>query len=314
MSGELVPTIPYITADEAVTLAARGALADTHGTLISLDQPIDAALLGADPVVAIGADVLVATDAEREQIVSTVRASPIASAALCVLLRTPTSASTGARFALESATYSMLQAGPEFSAWREARPHRDVIQTGQPAVLVDRVGDVLHVQLNRPGRGNAVDNSLRDALTEALTIALVDSSIASVQLSGNGHHFCTGGDLDTFDTFDSPADAHIVRLQRSPARMLCALTPRLQAYLHGNSSGSGLELAAFAHRVSATPDATFELPELALGLIPGAGGTISIVDRIGAQRTAWLLLTKRRIDAPTALQWGLIDSIVSSPD
>ncbi len=309
MSGETETTIPCITADEAVTLAARGALADTYGALINLDQQIDAALLGAEPVVAIGADVLAATGAEREQIASTVRASPIASAALCALLRTPTSASTGSRFALESATYSMLQAGPEFAAWRAARPRRDVPRTGEPAVLVDRVGDVLHVRLNRPERGNAVDNSLRDALTEALTIALVDSTITSVQLTGNGNHFCTGGDLDAFDTFASPAAAHIVRLQRSPARMLCVLTSRLQAHLHGNCSGSGVELAAFAHRVSAPPAATFQLPELALGLVPGAGGTISIVNRIGAQKTAWLLLTQRRIDAPTALRWGLIDSI-----
>ncbi|MBW2546968.1 MAG: enoyl-CoA hydratase/isomerase family protein, partial [Deltaproteobacteria bacterium] len=51
------------------------------------------------------------------------------------------------------------------------------------------------------------------------------------------------------------------------------------------------------------------LPEITMGLIPGAGGTVSILRRIGRQRTAYLCLSAKRITAPTALEWGLIDSI-----
>jgi enoyl-CoA hydratase/carnithine racemase len=61
--------------------------------------------------------------------------------------------------------------------------------------------------------------------------------------------------------------------------------------------------------VSAAPDAFFELPELAMGLVPGAGGTASLPRRIGRQRTAWLALSGERIDARTALRWGLVDAI-----
>jgi enoyl-CoA hydratase/carnithine racemase len=73
--------------------------------------------------------------------------------------------------------------------------------------------------------------------------------------------------------------------------------------------GSGVELAAFAGRVVAHPDTTFSLPELSMGLLPGAGGTVSLPGRIGRHRTAWLMLTGHRIDARTAQAWGLVDEI-----
>ena len=74
--------------------------------------------------------------------------------------------------------------------------------------------------------------------------------------------------------------------------------------------GAGIELAAFATRVSAHPEASIALPELALGLIPGAGGTVSVTRRIGRQRCAQLALHGGPISAGTALEWGLIDEIL----
>ena len=61
--------------------------------------------------------------------------------------------------------------------------------------------------------------------------------------------------------------------------------------------------------MSAAPGAFFQLPELGMGLVPGAGGTVSLPRRIGRQRTAWLALSGERIDAETALAWGLVDCI-----
>ncbi len=79
--------------------------------------------------------------------------------------------------------------------------------------------------------------------------------------------------------------------------------------VHGACVGAGVELPAFAARVVAREDATFELPELSMGLVPGAGGTVSLPRRIGRQRTAWLCLTGARIDARAALAWGLVDEV-----
>jgi enoyl-CoA hydratase len=68
-------------------------------------------------------------------------------------------------------------------------------------------------------------------------------------------------------------------------------------------------LPAFTGRVVATEEAFFQLPEVGLGLVPGAGGTVSLPRRIGSQRTAWLGLSGARIDARKALAWGLVDEV-----
>ena len=73
--------------------------------------------------------------------------------------------------------------------------------------------------------------------------------------------------------------------------------------------GAGCELAAFAGNVVAAADATFSLPELGMGLVPGAGGTVSVTRRIGRHRAARFAITGDRIDAPTAQRWGLVDEL-----
>ena len=69
-------------------------------------------------------------------------------------------------------------------------------------------------------------------------------------------------------------------------------------------------MAAFAGRVEARADSWFQLPELKYGLLPGAGGTVSLPRRIGRQKTAYMALSMRRISASLALEWGLVDAIV----
>ncbi len=128
-------------------------------------------------------------------------------------------------------------------------------------------------------------------------------------LRGEGPSFCSGGDLDEFGTFSDPAAAHVVRLATSIGRSIAALGPRLVVRVHGPCAGSGVELPAFADRVSARADFTAALPEIGLGLIPGAGGTASITRRVGRHRMALLALGGRAIDAATALRWGLVDEV-----
>jgi enoyl-CoA hydratase/carnithine racemase len=87
------------------------------------------------------------------------------------------------------------------------------------------------------------------------------------------------------------------------------LGPACRAEAHGQVLGSGLEMAAFCGHVTCRPGATLGLPELALGLIPGAGGTVSITRRIGRWRMAYLVLSGQTIDPATALDWGLVDEV-----
>ena len=112
----------------------------------------------------------------------------------------------------------------------------------------------------------------------------------------------------------SPASAHLARTRHSPALALAELTERLGPAGAGRRITAkcwavGLRWPPIAGTSGAHPDATIGLPELALGLIPGAGGTVSITRRIGRWRTAYLVLSGQRIDAATALRWGLVDAV-----
>jgi enoyl-CoA hydratase/carnithine racemase len=91
--------------------------------------------------------------------------------------------------------------------------------------------------------------------------------------------------------------------------LLADCADRLRFEVHGACVGAGAELPAFAARVEAAQDAYFQLPEVGMGLIPGAGGTVSLPRRIGRQRTARFALTGERIDAATAQRWGLVDAL-----
>jgi enoyl-CoA hydratase/carnithine racemase len=152
---------------------------------------------------------------------------------------------------------------------------------------------------------------MRDALVEALEIAVLDPDVAQIALSGEGPVFCAGGDLDEFGTAPDVGRAHLIRVLRSPCRLVHALAPRVTAHLHGACIGAGIEIPAAAGRVKARAGTIFRLPEVSMGLIPGAGGTVSIPRRIGRQRACYMAISGVDIDVKTALAWGLIDEAVS---
>jgi enoyl-CoA hydratase/carnithine racemase len=212
----------------------------------------------------------------------------------------------------ESLAYSTLQAGPEFARWLTERGPVRMPEFADP-VQAQRDGDVLRIRFNRPQRHNAFSTDARAALLEALAVAQLDPSVTGIVLTGNGPSFCSGGDLAEFGTFADPASAHLARTRHSPALAIDALTTTLgrscRAEVHGRVMGSGLEMAAFCGWIEAHEDSVFGLPELSLGLIPGAGGTVSVTRRIGRWRTAYLVLTGRALGAATALAWGLVDAI-----
>jgi hypothetical protein len=233
---------------------------------------------------------------------------PITGTTLALLLRNQAELSVGDGLVAESAAYSVLQSGPEFAAWRAANPPRDHRDAG-PRVQTQRHGGTLAITLTRPQRLNALDAQMRDELVEALTLAAADPGITRVELRGEGRAFCAGGDLDEFGSRADPATAHLIRLERSAGRSLARLDKPAVCFVHGATFGSGIELAAFCGRVVAAPDTQIALPEIGLGLVPGAGGTVSLPRRIGRLRTAWLAFSGSTVDAATALEWGLVDEL-----
>ncbi|WP_157226578.1 enoyl-CoA hydratase/isomerase family protein [Gordonia soli] len=244
--------------------------------------------------------------------------TPIAAATCTDVLRgVDQEGPIGPALVTESLAYSTLQAGPEFRAWSAARGPASPVPDETAPVVVVRGGDTLRITFDRPRRHNAFTDAMRGILLDALTVALLDDSIRIVELSGTGRSFCSGGDLADFGEFADPASAHLARTRHSPAIGLDALGRRLgvrlQASVHGQVLGSGLEMAAFCGHVTTTAGARFGLPELSVGLIPGAGGTYSIPRRIGRWRCAYLVLSGETVDTATALRWGLVDEVVDPP-
>lgn len=253
-------------------------------------------------------DVVVPDERAADEVVAAVSAHPLAATALAILLRGAERRTIDDGLAAESACYSMLQAGPEFQGWLAARARRSRPPDTDDPVRVERADDRLRIALHRPHVRNAFSAAMREGLLDALAVAAAEP-VLTVELVADGPDFCSGGDLDEFGSFTDPASAHLIRLERSAGRALAAVADRTTAYVHGACIGAGVELPAFAGRVVAAPDATFALPEVAMGLVPGAGGTVGLTRRIGRHRTAALALSADRIDAAQALDWGLIDAL-----
>jgi len=300
-----------MTADLAPLVAAASV------TLAEDSRPAAASAATARQVVSV-ADIpgpgMSATDLEAaaDRLRDAVERSPRAAIACGQLVRQTAALATGEGLAAEAAAYSLLLGGPEFARWLGERgPARPAGPRKPPAepVLVTRDGGRLSIVLNVPERRNAFSAEVREALLEALLLAEADETIESVTLSGAGPVFCSGGDLDEFGIATDLVAAFLVRLSRAPWRVIERIAPKVTVFAHGACVGAGTEITAYAGRVVATPDAFFTLPEVRMGLVPGAGGSVSVVRRIGRWRAAWLMLTGERLPAATALRWGLVDEI-----
>lgn len=241
-------------------------------------------------------------------------ARPLAASVLLQVLRMGEHLSFTASLLVESLGYSTLLAGAEFAAWRRDHPARPERLEKPGCVTVERLGHLLRVELVRPQSRNALSQSMRSELAVALQIAAADPSITRVTLFGAGPAFCAGGDLDEFGSAPDAATAHAVRMSLSTCAVLDSIRDRVHVDVHGACIGAGIEIAACAASVRVRPDAFFQLPELEMGLIPGAGGTASIARRVGRHRATFLMLTGMCIDSSQALRWGLIDQVTNAPE
>ena len=211
---------------------------------------------------------------------------------------------------LESLSYGMLQSGSQFMTWLNQRGDITRVLDEKPVVLASRSDELLEIYLNRPERSNAYSSVMRDQLFNFLQIARFDEAVTKVKLHGLGKSFCSGGDLAEFGSVDFPPDGHIIRMHRSPALSLHSIADKLEVYLHGVCAGAGIEIPAFASRVFGNESVEIFLPEISMGLIPGAGGTVSLPRRIGPQKTAYLAMSGKTLSLSDALAWGLIDEAV----
>jgi len=313
LSSSLPPRESFGPESDRPCLVVR--LADTDpklaGWLSTLPCPVIG--VGRGPL-ADACDIQLDDESSLPLLVSNIAETPLAAMVLVQLLRMRGMLSEAAALTAESFAYATIQAGPEFRRWQSRRSIASAvaIEPGPPVVM-ERDGGHLRLTMNRPASLNAIGIEMRDALVEAFDMASIDPDVTDILLEGRGRCFCIGGDIREFGQARDPATAHWIRTLRQPAASLPKLRERLTVRVQGAAIGGGAEIAAFANRVVAAPDAWFQLPELKYGLIPGAGGTVSLPRRIGRQRTAYMALSMRRISASLALSWGLVDAIEPIP-
>ena len=248
-------------------------------------------------------------DAEVARLSVRAAAMPFAASVFAQVLRMGVSLAFDEALILESFAYSTLLAGGEFHTWRAANPARHRENEPERLINVERERALLRVSLNRPAAHNGLNARMRDQLAEALRVAVADPMITRILLKGEGPSFCSGGDLDEFGSATDQALAHAVRIARSVASLVHRCTDRVSVRLHGACLGAGIEIPAAAGSITADRTARIGLPEVGMGLIPGAGGTVTVRRRIGRHRTCWLGLSGQWLTAEQALAWGLIDGL-----
>ena len=185
-------------------------------------------------------------------------------------------------------------------------------------IRTERRGGVLIWTLARPDRLNALpDLTDGEAFAAACDAANADRDIRCVVLTGEGRAFSAGGDLkamrerrDLFAGSGVEIRERYRRVVHRIVRSLYGLELPLIAAVNGPAMGLGCDIAGLADIRIASDKASFGVPFLKLGLIPGDGGSWLLPRNIGHARAAELLFTGRSIDAETAERWGLVNRVV----
>ena len=190
-------------------------------------------------------------------------------------------------------------------------------------VLVEEQGQVLSVTLNRPEKYNAIDLGMYDALLEATQRFAVTEGLRVLLLRAEGRYFCAGIDLHSplapDPSITSPSDFRywyrkgIGSLHPLGDAWEALEKPIVVAH-QGPCLGGGLELSLSADFRLASSDARYGLPEIALGGLPGSGGTSRLVRFCGPHWARWLVLANQQIDAERALNIGLVHDVFDRSD
>ena len=181
----------------------------------------------------------------------------------------------------------------------------------EPVVLYSKSGAVAHIVLNRPRVMNAYNVQMRDELFVTLEAVRDDPDVRVAVISGAGERaFCAGADLTEFGTAPSLAIARQVRWERDIWGLFLSLGKPLIAAMRGYVIGSGVEIACLCDIRIVADDAQFAMPEVALGMIPAAGGTQTLRRVVGASRALEMVLSNRRVGAEEARRIGLAHTVV----
>jgi len=167
-----------------------------------------------------------------------------------------------------------------------------------------REGSIAVITVNNPPV-NALSSAMRKGLTDALAKARDDAAVEAVVIAAAGRTFIAGADITEFNRPPtSPTTSDVIEaIETMPKPVVAAL--------HGTPLGAGLEIALGCHFRVAAPGTKLGLPEIKLGLMPGAGGTQRLPRLVGMDKAMSMILSGATISADDALNSGLVDEIVS---
>ncbi|MEY3514677.1 MAG: hypothetical protein RL420_1700 [Pseudomonadota bacterium] len=183
----------------------------------------------------------------------------------------------------------------------------------ESSVLYEARGAVALVTLNRPQALNSFTRQMHHDLWAALDMAEADIKIRALVITGAGRGFCAGADLSEFDF--APGPDLVKRADPGPvidqafnptARRFQNLRMPTIAAINGVAAGAGASLAMCCDIAIASPTASFIQAFSKIGLIPDAGGSWLLVERLGMARAMALAMTGDKLSADKAKEWGLI--------
>ncbi len=174
-------------------------------------------------------------------------------------------------------------------------------------ILSAQAGRVLTLTLNRPDARNALSTDCLEQLVLRLEQADGDESVGCVVITGSARFFAAGADLRELQQQDVAATL----TDRRPQvwQRFSAFSKPIVAAVNGYALGAGCELALASDVVICGESARFGLPEITLGLMPGAGGTQRLIRSVGKSLAYQMVLSGEAIDARRALQAGLVSEV-----
>ena len=183
------------------------------------------------------------------------------------------------------------------------------------SIILEKKSSILTITLNRPDILNAYNIQMRDEMWQALLAIKDDQEVKVIILKGAGEKaFCAGADLTEFTTAPSQTIARQVRRLRPIWELWASIRKPFICALHGYVIGSGLEMALLCDIRIASPEVRIRLPEVALGMLPAAGGSQTLTKLTGISTASKMLLTTNTISANEALKMGIISKIIKASE
>ncbi len=179
-------------------------------------------------------------------------------------------------------------------------------------ILVETLGRVGHIRLNRPRALNALNTALMNEVVEAATAFDADLEIGAIVISGSERAFAAGADITEMAS-KSYQDVVAEKLFAAWDAIPALRVPTIAA-VAGYALGGGCELAMMCDLIVAADSAKFGQPEINLGVIPGIGGTQRLVRAVGKSKAMDMILTGRTIDAVAAEASGLVARVVPADE